>query len=158
MWRVLTFKSRETAGERTQKNQVRKNRRDVETRHLVLYAFYRVVVAAGGGLIICVSPYFWKRSADGARCGPLAETCFPASVARGPSRIAHISQLSHKCWTRQLSIRPRVPVPSKIALVLVVSQRPFAHEAGARISKKRDGSGRSSTRLDTLTASSPLFV
>lgn len=66
--------------------------------------------------------------------------------------LAVIPQVSYKT-----TLDFGVPVSSKISLALIVSQHPFVHEAGARISKERDGSDRSSARLDTLTASSLFF-
>lgn len=142
------------------------------------YALFRsrvasagVVVAAGGGLIIRVSPYFWKRTADGARSGPLAvqrETRFPASVARGPPRIAHISgsrPTRETVLLEDVASRPDTPVIQGSRFRLCDSYRfairsihsPSArrpphrspHEAGTRVSGEREGSDRSSVyRLD----------
>lgn len=52
------------------------------------------VVIAGGSLIIRVSPYFWKRSADGARSGPPRYSrdvsCLQSCVVHLESRISRV--------------------------------------------------------------------
>lgn len=158
--KVLTFNNRGFHGGKNRPERPSAEgspwRRDAASR--AMHFLPRVVVAAGGGLIIRVSPYFWKWPADGAQCGPsrgTAETAFP-----GFSRAWSISNHAYLAVVPQVLYKAtlRIPISSKIALALAVSQHPFAHEAGARISKERDGSDRCSARLDIFTASSPLFV
>lgn len=107
--RMLTFNNR---GFRGRKNRPERPsaegslwRRDAASRAMRFLP--RVVVAAGGGLIIRVSPYFWKRPADGARCGPsrgTAETAFPdfsrAWSTSNRAYLAVISQVLYKAISR----------------------------------------------------------
>lgn len=125
----------------------------------------------------CFSVFLEAVRADGARSGPLAvqrQACFPASVARGPPRITHISGSRPTRKERKSVSLEDVPRPDRLQgsrfrprgrfttrsdLSSLHSpstrRRPtLAHEAGTRVSREREGSDRSLVpRLDAPTAS-----
>lgn len=70
--------------------------------------------ATGGGLIIRISPYFWKRSArmgrEADRSRYRGDDVSSTSVARGPPRIAHIPR---GCFTQNFGIKSGLSVSSQ---------------------------------------------